>query len=387
MKILLLADGIYPFVLGGMQKHSYSLAKYLSRSGHRIHLIHYYQEVPVSEPDSMEEFQDFNLGNITFTGIPFKQKNKLPGHYLRSNLAFSDSAWESLKNDIHDFDFIYAQGFTGNRFIHEKLKSSHQVPIGVNFHGFEMFQTAPDFKTKLQHLLFRSRVKWNCRNADFVLSYGGKISELILSLGIGKSKIIESPMGIDDTWLQNESVGIDVIPPRKFLFIGRYERRKGILVLNMAISELLKHESEKFEFHFIGPIPKEKQINSKSIFYHGKINKEKDIRSIVRKCDFLVCASYSEGMPTVILEGMAGGNAIIATDVGAVNMEVTDNGILLDAPKVELILHALKKGIDCSDAVLKTWKNNSLKNVKNNFKWSKVADDLIEKIKKATGNQ
>ena len=40
MHILLLTDGIYPFVLGGMQKHSAILTEELIRKGIKITLVH-----------------------------------------------------------------------------------------------------------------------------------------------------------------------------------------------------------------------------------------------------------------------------------------------------------------------------------------------------------
>ena len=41
MKIALLTDGIPPYVVGGMQQHSYSLAKYLVLNGNEVTLFHF----------------------------------------------------------------------------------------------------------------------------------------------------------------------------------------------------------------------------------------------------------------------------------------------------------------------------------------------------------
>ena len=40
MKILLLTDGITPYAMGGMQKHSANLAKYLTLAGVEVTLVH-----------------------------------------------------------------------------------------------------------------------------------------------------------------------------------------------------------------------------------------------------------------------------------------------------------------------------------------------------------
>ena len=56
----------------------------------------------------------------------------------------------------------------------------------------------------------------------------------------------------------------------------------------------------------------------------------------------MVCPSYSEGMPNVILEAMARGLAIIATDVGAIaEMVDSTNGILMANNKSPLIMSSI----------------------------------------------
>ena len=65
-------------------------------------------------------------------------------------------------------------------------------------------------------------------------------------------------------------------------------------------------------------------------------------KDIFDSCDVLICPSYSEGMPNVILEAMARGLAIIATDVGAISEMVdSTNGILMANNKSQLIMSSI----------------------------------------------
>ena len=41
MRIALITDGISPYVIGGMQKHSFYLAKYFAKHQIQVDLIHY----------------------------------------------------------------------------------------------------------------------------------------------------------------------------------------------------------------------------------------------------------------------------------------------------------------------------------------------------------
>ena len=43
MRIALITDGIWPYVLGGMQKHSYYLCKYLAQQNVYVDLYHFNQ--------------------------------------------------------------------------------------------------------------------------------------------------------------------------------------------------------------------------------------------------------------------------------------------------------------------------------------------------------
>ncbi len=64
----------------------------------------------------------------------------------------------------------------------------------------------------------------------------------------------------------------------RFLYLGRYERRKGIEELNKAIRTFLADRSNSgATFNFIGPIPQNKRLRHKAVTYHGEVrNKQKD---------------------------------------------------------------------------------------------------------------
>ncbi len=379
-KIALLTDGISPYVLGGMQKHSFYLAKYFSKIGVEVHLYHMNQsKYDINELEFFTTEEKLNIKNFVFE---FPKVNKIPGHYIRASYRFSEILFETFKTESIHVDFVYAKGFTAWKLLQEKKKGLKCPPIGVNFHGYEMFQIAPNIKTKIQHLLLlRKPTQWISANADFVFSYGGKISPLIQSLGISKNKILEIPSGIGNEHIQN------VITPtsehqRKFIFIGRDESRKGIHELNLAIQNLLKENS--FEFTFLGPIHDKNKIQHLNVKYLGEIRDFEQIKVHLNKNDVLVCPSYSEGMPNVILEAMSQGLAIIATDVGAVSTCVNEeNGILIPNCDVKLIETALLNIIKLPSTSLNKLKQNSLFKCKSYFEWTFIANRNIELIKGA----
>ncbi|MDP1803506.1 MAG: glycosyltransferase family 4 protein, partial [Bacteroidota bacterium] len=233
-------------------------------------------------------------------------------------------------------------------------------------------------KTKLQHVsLLRKPVKEISQKADIVFSYGGKITEIIKSIGVDPKQIIELPSGVEA-----QTVSKEIRPTGdtlKFLFLGRYERRKGIEELNSAI-QLLK-EKRKVEFHFVGPIPADKQLQNKTVIYHGEIRDKIKLTELIKNCDVLLCPSWSEGMPNVILEAMANGLTAMATDVGAVNVLVNERtGYLIDDSNPETIKNRLTNIINSNNKEIDLKKQNALDLIKKDFVW----ENLIERFLKIT---
>ena len=380
MKILLLTDGITPYAMGGMQKHSANLAKYLTLAGVEVTLVHCVareKEIPSDDEVNSVLFSgQHKLDKII--GLKFPSMGKVPGHYLKESYQYSEKVFAKVKDELDSYDFIYAKGFSAWKLLHKKSKGMKIPPVGVKFHGYEMFQKPPSFRAKIERLFLRKPVKWNTLNSDFVFSYGAKITELIRELGVGDDKIISIPSGIDNAWIRQSKLRVN--SPIRFVFLGRYERRKGVEELNDILNDII--ENNEFEFHFIGPIPKDKQIESKKIVYHGVVQDKEKLTGLLDDGDVLVCPSHSEGMPNVILEGMARGMAVIATDVGAVRLLVSEKvGVLLKEIDKEELKQAILSLTLIEPLKLLEMKMNSLELVRSEYKWEHISELLVKKIK------
>lgn len=377
MRIALITDGIWPYVLGGMQKHSYYLCKYLAQNEVYVDLVHFNSSN--YDISKLEFFSEQEKKFITSIIVNFPKSSVIPGHYIRRSYLYSKLIFDVLKDKLSSYDFIYTKGFTGWYLIEQKKAGKIKcAKIGVKFHGYEMFQRAPDFKIKLQHhFLLRKPVKKISQLADIVFSYGGKITEIIQSIGVSRSNIIELPSGVESSIVVQAIT--PTLSPVKFLFLGRYERRKGIEELNKAISDV---QNQNFEFHFVGPIPQNKQLKLDNVFYHGEIRDKPLLNKHINNCDVLVCPSWSEGMPNVILEAMANGLAVIATDVGATNVLVNDKtGWLIKDCDPEKIKSTLLEVIKTNPREIDLKKNAALSLIKNEFVWEKLILKFISQIK------
>lgn len=377
MKIALLTDGIYPDHIGGMQKHSAYLAKYLARSGVEIEL--YVRDVEQGRERNTELFTAEERAGIRFHYVPFPATRYFPGHYLWQSYRYSSSIFELLKAN-GTADFVYAQGFAGWRLLREKRRGFECSPVGVHFHGLDIFQHAPSFKASLQQLLLRPAVAAQLCASDAAFSLGGRLDAIIRSQGVPPERICHSPNGVEASWLVDSPRQPDSL--RRFLFVGRYARLKGVEELARVI-ERLAAAGVPFEFDFVGPIPDQLRLKQSRVRYHGTVTDSAQMQAIMQGCDCLVCPSYAEGMPTVIMEAMASGLAVVATDVGAVPAMLDDGSGLLIPPGDEGALElALRRVIDLPDAQLLAMKRAGLERARKDFLWETVAATTLEQIQR-----
>lgn len=378
MHVALVTDGITPYVIGGMQKHSFYLAKYFAK--HKVYVDLFHFNDSALDIHQLDCFSEAEKPYITSVALEFPKNLKFPGHYILSSWQYSGLVYEALLPKLGTYDFIYTKGFTGWKLINRKFRKKIQcAPVGVKFHGYEMFQIPPDFKTKLQHYLLRPFVKTISRRADIVFSYGGKVTDIIKAIGVDPGKIVEIPSGTEKDMIATSIAGHKT-GPLQFVFMGRFERRKGVPELNEAIRSLLS-ENVPFRFEFIGPIPAEFRIAHASVSYHGEIRDFNMIREILQGSDVLVCPSWSEGFPNVILEAMANGLAVIATDVGAVAAMVdTQNGWLIKPGDPEGLKQALKTAVTSQES-LGQKKQSSLVRMRSVFNWDSIFEKLAQHIR------
>lgn len=379
MKVLILSDGIPPFVIGGMQKHSKLMAKYLAEGGHEVILYHY-AERSIDIIEQQVGFGEKALENLTFRCFLYKDERKLPGHYLRAQKQMSQQYLDALR-DLEDIDFIYAKGFMAWRLLEDRVLLGIKTPVGVKFHGMNMFQKQPNWRGELLKYMLRPPVRKIMRLADVVFSYGGRITDVIEQAGVDSAKIIEIPSGIERDWIRGETEIRMRLGPTKFLFVGRYDRLKGLPELYRAISRL-DTESSWF-LTIVGPIPESRHLTHPNVKYLGEIREENALKQIYDQHDILICPSISEGMPNVIIEAMARGLAIIASDVGASAMLVkSDNGRLTFPGDSVSIVETMQELIEMSNSDLLVLKQTSQRRIREEFLWENIVSVLVSEITK-----
>jgi glycosyltransferase involved in cell wall biosynthesis len=380
MTIGILTNGIFPLKVGGIQKHSLYLSYHLARLGQEIHLFIISSEQLNKEAlfDSLKNEDDEQhkkaVNRILLHYIPPVKLLYFPGHFILSAYLNSKKIYDYFTNQRIPLDFVYAQGFTG-----WYLAKKDNLLVGINPHGLEMYQI--QVGSQAAQLMIAWAMRQNLKKTDKVFSLGKGLDKIIASLGIRKNDILRSPNGIEASWVPTAFEKEGPAKNRRALFIGRYERRKGVEELTSVIMH--NCTLKNLELCFIGPIPERLKIKQKQVKYLGLIKDSETIKLELSKSDILICPSYSEGMPTVILEAMSQGLAIIATDVGAVS-ELVDNtnGWLIPPKNKEALNGALEKALSISNEELRLKQRQSWEKVKR-YTWSEVAKQTLSEIQRA----
>ena len=137
----------------------------------------------------------------------------------------------------------------------------------------------------------------------------------------------------------------------RFLMIGRLLKDKGIFEYIEA-AQLVKQQFPKTKFHVLGEIDTqnpsaikkeelENWIKNDIIIYHEHA---KDTRPFICNADCVVLPSYREGMPRVILEGMAMGKPCVTSDAPGCKDSIIDgeSGFLCKTADSQSLANAMQ---------------------------------------------
>ncbi|MCO4806723.1 MAG: glycosyltransferase family 4 protein [Flavobacteriales bacterium] len=378
MNLFLLTDGIPPYVMGGMQKHSRLIAEHSARNGIRVVLYHCFPSAqPIANDVALHSFSKEAQENITIRGFEYDDTGWVPGHYLRSQRELSLRYFNQLKTEKSPPTFIYTKGFVGSEIIRRRNELPFQSNIGVKFHGMNMFQAQPDLKGELTKFLLRAPVRKLMNSADVVFSYGGDITRLIKNEVTLDKLVFEMPSGIDQGCIVKHVAAAN--DERRFVFVGRYDRLKGLPELYEAIDQI---SDFNWSLAIVGPVPSEHQKVHERIRYVGSLSSQEEVFKVLDQADALICPSISEGMPNVILEAMARGLAVIATDVGATSLMIDGNGILIKPKRQDQIVEAMLSVMNATEIELLEMKKRSLDLMRSKFTWNAIIKPFIEFLSK-----
>jgi len=153
-----------------------------------------------------------------------------------------------------------------------------------------------------------------------------------------------------------ESGAVERDQGEELLFVGRIEPVKGIDVLLDAVA-VLHGSGRQLRLRCIGSVSPRyiaqleqriEELGLRSVVRLGGPQSRSRLGECYRRCLLLVVPSRSEPQATVILEGMAAGCAIVASDVGGNRMmlETERSGLLFPRDDLPALVRCLERLLD-----------------------------------------
>lgn len=360
MKVIFCTDGIFPYQVGGMQRHSRFLIEHLSKMDH-LQLI-------VLHPHSEKIFASNNAITEELISPIDTSKN-----YLRECYHYSKRVYDVIQK--YPGSIVYAQGLT----VWFNIKKIN-MPVIVNPHGLEPYQSIA-FKDKLLSIPFQYIFNSIFNKADYVVSLGGKLTDILKIKVSNKNKIVVIPNAVALPLANQERKWNEKL---KLLFVARFAHNKGIHILVEAIKQLNNEGyADKFEFNLGGKGPLfeyfSKKFNYQNVSYLGFISDEQLIE-LYKTNDLFVFPTLFEGMPTVVLEAMSYGMPAVVSDVGATAELIDDKekGYLIQKNSVEALKKSILHFYHLTSKEKQQLSDAAYNHVKNNFTWEIVAQKHVE---------
>ena len=145
-------------------------------------------------------------------------------------------------------------------------------------------------------------------------------------------------MGFNVVQIPN-AIDLNIIPkksPRQFenqmIFAGRLSKEKGIEIL----LETVTHLPDNYHLLIAGSGPLEEKVrnmaNKKANVHYLGYQSKQNVLSLIQGSDLLIQPSLEEGMSSTLLEAMACGTCILASNIEGISeiIENNKNGVLVE---------------------------------------------------------
>ena len=241
--------------------------------------------------------------------LPLEKTGRTPGDLLAMHQALR----RHLRTNRYDVIHLHSS-FAGA--VGRLLPRDGSARVAYCAHGWAH---GMDVGASLK-LLYAGLERTLASRTDVIINISESEQQYAAAAGIRGSKCKLIYNGIRDApWAPLATKG----PARRLLFVGRYDRQKGLDVLLRSMRELAK---QGFSLTAIGgPV-----IGRPSAphFPEGARNLGWQSREVIRRqmqqCDLVVVPSRWEGFGLVAAEAMRAGRAVVATRVGGLPELIVD---------------------------------------------------------------
>ena len=283
---------------------------------------------------------------------------------------------------------IYAHWVLPNGLAAACVARVRHLPLVISLHGSDIFiaRSKP---------IFRAITRWIFRNATLVTACSKELAQWAKALGAPENTIL-LPWGADPEVFTPErhhpdqrqplQINEDVV---KIGSLGRFVHKKGFPYLIKAISSIIEeHPNIRLVLGGDGALREDltrdvKGLGIESIVTFPGIIPWDQVPAFLANLDIFVLPSIRDpkgnvdGLPTVLLEAMSSGVAVIASDIGGTSLVIENeqNGLLIPSGNTTALAEAITELV--KDGVKrKALGIAARRSVLNQFNWEQIARTL-----------
>ncbi len=293
----------------------------------------------------------------------------------------------SIKGEIEKirkkfaFEIIYTPWIYPDGFASTLLARKFKKPLVLHARGC-------DINLYTKYYIRRKLIQWCLKKASKTIVVSEALSNKIESLNVLKGKIAIIRNGIDTNIFKplgkNKcKTKLDILKYEKVvLFIGSLDEVKGTRYL---LEAFLKINTINKKVHLIiigkGYLKQDiiefinKNMLNEYVQFADEI-KHEDIPLWINSSDVLCLPSIREGMPNVILESLACGTPVVASDIGGIPEIISSDkyGILVPPGNADLLARAI------IEAINRSWDVDTLKDHIKPFTWENCAKECFQEL-------
>jgi len=328
----------------------------------------WYQNSQIKKYEVMDGIEVFH------PRYPLIPKLSMPLHGLSlflSSLKLLKKINQTFSFDLIDGHYIYPDGFAAV-LLGKVLKK----PVVLSARGSDINQFTR-FKS------IKPMLRYALNHADHVISVCYALKQEMVDLGINDDKISVISNGVDSNQFypvdKNKARNKLALPHNKkiILSVGSLIPRKGFHVILDAFPKLLQ-EDTNIHFYIIGEghfrSSLERQIESLNLTQHVFLVGERpnsELKTWYSAADVFCLASSREGWANVIMESLACGTPVVATNVWGAPEILTSSDIGMLVDRTPGALYSVLE-----TALKITWDRKRIREHVKDRNWFTVAEEV-----------
>ena len=343
MHIVVMSRILPTHTLGGMQKQCMDLSDGFTKNGHRVTIL----TTAHHDGITTETIDDINIHYLA------------PSRPERYSRAWSRACKLKI-SEIHSetpIDIIHSQSLGARGVL--RWANKQNIPVVSTWHGTSLTEISTFFSSArksprywhwllLMPMIFLRQylsMDLPTRRASDAITLVSPTLEKNMKF-FAKNKVHVIANGIDIPDKVPERNNREII---HLLCLGRIEKEKGMHHAVKAVAEF-KSENVKLDIVGSGPYLDELKLLitklgiDEIVSCHGRVEDDELTELFARADIYLMPTTRQEGLPLTILEAMANGLPVIASDIGGISGVIKDtkDGLLVKPGDVSKLIGAIR---------------------------------------------